>query len=202
MAKWWLSVALVAIGLGGTASAQNPYLPGAGQPTVMPEPIPYSASAINQGGPAMPPAHPSDSSAPPELRGDMPNAWAEDVPTDPAAVYFSVGYLGYQRQRLGHTPAAFLDLASGGVDTGNPPPVDSREVLNFHDINPRFSSGPRVMIGYHCGTSAIEASGFYVGQSSSSKQIEAPGSLDVPFSGGGNPFIFPIGFEGDNGMWL
>jgi len=132
----------------------------------------------------------------------MPNAWAEDVPTDPAAVYFSVGYLGYQRQRLGHTPAAFLDLASGGVDTGNPPPVDSREVLNFHDINPRFSSGPRVMIGYHCGTSAIEASGFYVGQSSSSKQIEAPGSLDVPFSGGGNPFIFPIGFEGDNGMWL
>jgi hypothetical protein len=211
MAKCWLSVAVVIIGLGAPAWAQSPYLPNGGRPAVMPEPIPYGPAAPNPPSQtpaaaqaAAPAAAPqgADSAGPPELRGDMPNAWVEDVPTDPAAVYFSVGVVDYERQRLGHTPAAFFDASSGGVHTGNPLPFDSREVLNFHDINPRDTAGVQLLLGYHWDRSAIEVSGFYAGQSSSSKQQEARGSLDVPFSTNGNINVFPLGFEGDNGMWI
>ena len=52
------------------------------------------------------------------------------------------------------------------------------------------------MIGWHCGTSAIEVGGFYLAQNNSAKNAAAANSLDALFF---NP---PLGFEGDAGMWL
>jgi hypothetical protein len=207
-----MGVALVVLGLTGTAPAQNPYLPNQGQPGVMPEPIPFNAPTAGLpahppgavGVPAPPQSCPpgEDHGGPPELRGDLPNAWTTDVPTSPPAVYFGTGYLGLKRQRLGHQTAAYFDSASGGVDTGNAPPAGARDILNFHDINPRYDSGVLFTLGYHWDTSAVELSGFYLGQSSSSKLVVFPGSLDAPFNVNGALLNAPLGFEGDNGLWL
>jgi hypothetical protein len=223
MVKRWLGVALVAIGLGGTASAQNPNLPGPGQPTVMPEPIPFNTPlaglpgggagpvaagmpgggagpmAAGMPGPMTGPGTPEECSL--EQRGDLPNAWTEDVPGPAPAVYTGFGWVGFTRQRPGHDQAAVFDFGNGGAHNGNTAPPGSREVLNFHDIQTRMDSGGDFLLGYHWDTSAIEARGFYVGQSDSAKSLPLIGALTAPFNVNGNFFSFPLGFEGVNGLW-
>jgi hypothetical protein len=135
------------------------------------------------------------------LPANLANAWTTPPP-EPGACYGSIGYMALQRQLLGHGAAAVLDTASGGVDTGNLPPAGAPEVANFHDVNMRWNQGGRVTIGYHCDGQAFELSGFYLSQSSSAKVFENPGRLDTFFNVNGNFTVAPIGFEGDNGLWL
>jgi hypothetical protein len=220
MAKWWMGVAVAWCGLAGTAAAQNPYLPYQARPAVMPEPVPFSSSAPPSGYPSnggqmpmssqmsasgqtpvgVPPAGcvpgmPGEPETGHSLRGDTPNAWDQQPPYDPGSVYASLGFLSMTRQHLGHTPAAFLDTVAG-ADTGDPPPRNAPIFSDFHDINPRPNYGVKGLIGWHCGTSAIEVGGFYLAQNNSAKNSAAPNSLDALFF---NP---PLGFEGDAGMWL
>src|SRR5262249_15544624 len=54
----------------------------------------------------------------------------------------------------------------------------------------------RGTIGYLCGNQSIELSGFWIPQNSSSADFFFPGRIDQFFT---NP---PLGFEGDNGLWL
>jgi hypothetical protein len=198
MAKWWMSVALITLGLVNAAPAQGPYLPSQGKPAVMPEPMPcYEAPPI---GPVRAPS--PGPSSPVSLEGDTPNAWSEDQPCDEPAVYFSVGFMALMRQKLGNGVVGVTDTASGGIDTGIPAPAGSPPFGHFHDINPRFNYGERMTIGYHCGTQAIELSGFYLSQNSSSKLYANPGQLDTFFNVNGDVNSFPNGFGGDNLMWL
>jgi hypothetical protein len=204
MARWWLGTVVLAVGVAvSPATAQAPYGQG-GQP-LMPEPVPLSCAPQ---GPALPqaalpsPGGGPGGDSPTSLRSDLPNAWSEDIPTDPPAVYFGIGYLAMQRSRLEHAPTAFLDTISGGVDTGLPPQPGAPAVGDFHDIDPRFQSGVKVTLGYHCDTHAWEASGFYLFQSTSTRLYANPGSLNAPFNVNGSFSNFPVGFEGDNGMWL
>jgi hypothetical protein len=204
MAKWWLGMVLLAIGIAAIpAPAQSPYMPPGSQ-SMMPEPVPL---AIAPQTPMM--AQPSGGSpaagapdSPNSLNGDTPNAWSEDIPSDPPAIYVGLGYLYMQRSRLEHAAVGVVDTASGGVDTGLPPQPGFPSFGDFHDIDPRFGSGVRATIGYHCDTHAWEASGFYLAQSTSSRVYANPGSLDVPFNVNGSFANFPLGFEGDNGLWL
>jgi hypothetical protein len=189
MAKWWMGAALVTLGASLPAQAQGPNMPLSGKPTVMPEPIPCFESP----GPMSPPAACADADSPNSLRGDFPNSWC-DLPPSAPAVYASLGYMALQRQKLGHNLAAFRD--PGTVDTGDYPPVGSPILLDFHDIYPRFGSAVTGMIGYHCGQHSFELSGFYMSQSASSKTIALPGQIDTPF------INFPVGFEGDNNLFL
>ncbi len=136
------------------------------------------------------------------LPADLPNAWCDDQPHEPPACYGSVGYMGLRRERLGHSAVAVFDFQSGGIDTGLLPPRNSPLAGNFNDIDPRLSSGVRTSIGYHWDNYAIEASGFYIGQTSASRTFASLGRFDTFFNVNGNFFSFPLGFEGDNGMWL
>jgi hypothetical protein len=202
MAKWWTSVILMASGLAGTATAQNPYLSNASRPSAMPEPIPSCAAQAPAAMPSGLPPQPQEQASPVSLPSELPNAWVEDWPTGPGVVYFSVGYLGLMRQRLGHESIGFNDTASGGVDTGDLFPPGARDLLNTQDINPRLMSGAKATLGYHCGNGAFELGGYFVGQSSSSKTVATRGALSAPVNVNGSFDTFPLGFEGDNGLWL
>jgi hypothetical protein len=110
-------------------------------------------------------------------------------------VYFGVGTRGLTRQSFGHLNLAVLDPQN--LDTGNPPPPGSAEALNLGSQNGPTSYGPQVTLGWRfCQSLAIEATGFYLPQVSEVSAVAAPGRLDLPFF---NP---PLGFEGDNGLWL
>lgn len=194
MAQGWIRGAIVAWGLAAVpAAAQMAALPGGAS---MPEPLPVAQASpaclagAGMGAPAC--GQGGDSCL--ALPSDLPNAWSKPEPCSPPACYMSIGYTALQRQRLGHRPVAILD--PGSVDTGDFPPLGSPAALDFEDLNPRFNHGIQAMIGYHWDSKAIEVGGFYLSQNSSSKQIEAPGRLDLPFIG------TPVGFEGDNGMFL
>jgi hypothetical protein len=95
-----------------------------------------------------------------------------------------------------------LDLANGGLDTGLLPPLNSPLAADAGDIQPRFASGISGTLGYHWDNCAIEASGFYIFQNQASRLYTAPGMLDSLFNVNGDFNSFPLGFEGDNGMWL
>jgi hypothetical protein len=59
--------------------------------------------------------------------------------------------------------------------------------------------GARATLGYLCGDEAIELTGFYQGPKVSSRTAVNAGALLVPFY---TPTgAFPLGFEGDNGLW-
>ncbi|HLN31801.1 MAG TPA: BBP7 family outer membrane beta-barrel protein [Gemmataceae bacterium] len=212
MRKWWRGVAFMALGVAGTASAQAPLGPGSdGRPPIT-EPVPLAPSALGNLPssmtsslgihPGTAPAQPQVPDSPNSLPGDISNAWAQDEDYEPGTWYSSLGFLGLQRQKLGNSVAALQDTASGGIDTGNPPPAGAPVAANFNDISPRFNYGTRVTVGYHWDTSAIEASGFYMSQSTASRTYANPGRLDTFFNVNGNPLNAPLGFEGDNGMWL
>jgi hypothetical protein len=199
MAKRWIGVALLLAGCVGQASAQNPYLANQGAVAVQPEPIPFSAASAPADAPpmgAMPgPGQYCPPDAPNSLRGDAPNAWSDDKCYEPAAAYFALGFMSAMHQRTGHSPAAFLDTASAGIDTGLPIPSGAPVYGDLYDMSPRANRGVRTTLGYHWDTQAVEFSGYYLSQSNSAKTSAAPGSLDALF------FNAPLGFEGDNGMW-
>jgi hypothetical protein len=194
MARAWIGVAL--LGLALTASriaAQQTYSPNKGdlEPTV--DPVPSMT------GVPPPTDHGSPSSVPPSASG----AW-DNPAASPGHVLFygGIGYMALQRQRLGHGAAAVLDTASGGVDTGNPPPAGALQAADFHDIGMNWNNGLRGTLGVFHDDRAFELSGFYLFQNSSAKTYANPGRLDSFFNVNGNFSAAPLGFEGDNGMWL
>jgi hypothetical protein len=63
-------------------------------------------------------------------------------------------------------------------------------------LNPKFSWGGRGTLGYRWDNQAVEISGFYLPQTSVSHITTNPGRIDLPFINA------PVGFEGDNGLWL
>jgi hypothetical protein len=119
----------------------------------------------------------------------------ENWPTE-CALYVNFGAMALQRQQLGSGAIAVLDTNSMGLDTGFPAPLNSPVAQRFKDMLPRMSPGVRGTVGYLFGDQAVELSAFHIFQSSTSVDTVNPGSLDAFFV---NP---PLGFEGDNGLWL
>jgi hypothetical protein len=108
--------------------------------------------------------------------------------------------MGLKRQGLGHEGLAVLDPQ--GVDTGIPPPPGSPFVLNTSDVSTNFTWGVRAAIGYAWDNQAVELSGFYLGQSDSFALAAVPNGLSLPFNNFNSATNFPLGFEGNNGLWL
>ena len=216
MSKWWMSITLAALGAFATncPAQQFPYMGGGqGGQGGMPEPLP-----ISPGGPGMDPGMPMPGMMggpgmagpdggmgmpypgmmPPGALATGPGLDPRQVPPGPqvsARWYGSVGYMGLMRGKLDHSSLAQLDTTSGGIDTGSAY-FGGPTVLDANDLNPRIGSGFTAMIGKQWGDYAVEFGGFYIAQQTSFKQIEDKGSLNAGFS---NP---PLGFEGDNGMFL
>ncbi len=109
-------------------------------------------------------------------------------------IYAGIGALGLQRARPGHGPLIITDPQN--LDTGNPPPAGSPTELDMHSITPLMRAGIQGEIGYFWDWGCIEVNGFYMPQTTASVVSTRPGQLDLGFF---NP---PLGFEGDNGLWL
>jgi hypothetical protein len=192
MRKWWTTAALAAMWLGQTAvsTAQAPgQMAGAGY---MPEPVPISG-----------PGAANPLIAPPgyaEGQGPMPGPGMahEGEQGERSGMYFSVGASALRRQRLGHLPLVVIDTASNGLDTGVPPALGATTLplLNLNLINPNYIWGPSATVGFQSGSNALELSGFWLPDQDHTTDIQLRGLLDLPFF---NP---PLGFEGDNGLWL
>lgn len=219
MSKWWMSITLAALGAFATTSPaqQFPYMGGGqGGQGAMPEPMPISPAIPS--GPVMPiPGYGGNPGMGGPMDGGMPGypggpgmmppgamgpgvgfGGPQETPPGPQTSsrwYGGVGYLGLMRGKLDHSSLAVQDNVSGGVDTGNAF-FGGPTLVDANDINPRLGSGFSAMIGKQWGEHAVELSGFYIGQQTSFKQLEDQGSINVGFS---NP---PLGFEGNNGMFL
>jgi hypothetical protein len=113
------------------------------------------------------------------------------------ACYFTIGSSALMRQNLGHKLLAVRDPQT--IDTGDLPPLFAPRVFDAQDVNPAYAAGVRATLGYRWGDhNAVEVGGFYIPAQSASKELDLPGRLDLPFG----IFNAPLGFEGDNGMWL
>lgn len=205
MAKCWMSVAVIALAVAGTALGQDPYLPlQQAKPAVMPDPIPSSPAMPASGGAHMPMSQPFSmmpQDSPNSLPADIPNAWDEECCASPAC-YLQLGYFALMREKLNRRPVVLPDNLNNGIDTGNLPDLTVAPIGDFHDISPRLSSGVRATVGVHWDSYALEASGWYVGQTEASRLYANPGRLTTFFNENGNINNFPLGFEGDSGMWL
>jgi hypothetical protein len=115
-----------------------------------------------------------------------------------------IGSMGLQRQRLGHGVIAMLDPGNNipgfpfNADTGINPPNTAPTVLNFADVPQQFNWGTKTTLGYNVGDHTFELTGYYLGLSTAAKSASLPGQLDLPFSA----FNPPLGFTGDNFLWL
>jgi hypothetical protein len=105
-----------------------------------------------------------------------------------------IGSTALRRQRLGHHPLAVLDPQD--LDTGVAPLPNSPLLEDTSSIAPQYVWGVKATLGYRWDNQAIEVTGFYLPELSKSHTITNRGRIDLPFF---NP---PLGFEGDNGLWL
>lgn len=217
MFKKWMGVALLAGWLvqGTVVLAQD--LPACGPPRI-PEPLPcpppavpgklppYSKPTLNAGkdlvpGPISPLVAPRGPGEDASLPEDIKNAFPCKECETPSHIYFHLGSQAFQRQGLGHRTTAVIDStnASMGLDTGMAPAQqDEVSVQDQNDLHPRMAFGVKGTLGYlseELGC-AVELSGFYIPQYGKSTTLTNPGQLNSFFI---NP---PVGFEGDNGLWL
>jgi hypothetical protein len=208
MSRWWKGMAVVAawLGLGGAGWAQPGYdgrIPSPVGAARMPEPAPCGPS---QPTPPLVPGPLTPQMAPPgpgpelSLPADHTSAFQCEDFAGEQACYASVGWMALQRSSLPRAPLAFRDLLP--LDTGIPRPF-GRPALDFRDIHPDFNSGVRATVGYLSDNNALELTGFYVFEATDRHRATNRGRgavnrgrLDAPFF---NP---PLGFEGDNGLWL
>ena len=204
MFKKWMGVALLAGWLGQGTGAPAQYLPSSVGAARMPDPLPCPSAASVPNlvpGPLSPldaPKGPGDDLT---LPGDIPNAFpCEECPV-PSRFFFHIGTQALKRQGAGHQVTAFTDAANSdrGLDLGDlTAPQNVVPVQNLNNLNPKLAFGVRGTIGYLMEEQgcAVELSGFYIPGSTSSVDTSNPGQLNSFFV---NP---PLGFEGDNGLWL
>jgi hypothetical protein len=193
MSRRWTGVVLLVGWLGLMASAR-------GQ---VPEPLPCapSAAAAPQApqGPLPPQLAPKGPPADLVLPADIPGAFTDCPPEEACDVYFSLGGLGLLRQHLGEGALVFVNRNNQfGLDNGRRPLVERRVVTvqDYDDIDPHMGGGIEGTIGYEFGANAVELTGFYIFGHKESAEVDRLGVLDLPFL---HP---PLGFEGDNGLWL
>jgi hypothetical protein len=191
MMKWCMGVALTVgcLGVALAARAQEP----------LPEPLPVGMATVPYPGMGAPQCPPNTAADPVSLSPSIPGAFTDNPPEPDTGVYLNVGAMGLMREHLGHIPIAVIDRVNpSNLKNGHIPitPKFTVPVLDLHDIDPEMAWGPRFTLGYMWDSQAIEVSGFFVGDSVSSKGVDFPGRLFLFFN------HTPLGFEGDNGMWI
>jgi hypothetical protein len=133
------------------------------------------------------------------LPADIPGAFTDCPPQEPCDVYFNIGALGLLRQPLGHGDVAFENRHDKThLDLGIRPEKESelRPIQTYNDASPSMGWGVEGTLGYEWGDNAVELTGFYIFSNKGSSEVDSIGRIDLPFT---HP---PLGFEGDNGLWL
>ena len=171
----------------------------------------FANNPVPLGGPQFCPAPdgggiPKEPESPFSLKADgSPNAFDDMCPScKKCGFYVKVGAMGLMRQPLGNSvlgvqdPGVNIPGIPSNVDTGNLPPNNSPTLVNFNNVDPSMSAGVRATAGWREGDHAFEVSGFYLGTQSTNSTVSAPGKIDAVFAN----FPSPIGFQGNNGLWL
>jgi hypothetical protein len=120
--------------------------------------------------------------------------------------FVNVGWMALQRGNLSRQPLVFRDpgfFAPGipvNVDSGiNPIPAgNAPPVFGTGDTHPNWNNGVRASAIWREDYNAFELAGFYLFQTTRGDSVASAGQLDLPF----NNFPTPIGFQGDNFLWL
>jgi hypothetical protein len=131
---------------------------------------------------------------PPSLSEDSPGAFSEKKFDCENAWFFDLGAVGLQRQSLPNGPIAVFDPQN--LDTGTPPPAGSPVAQRLSNIHTPMNFGVGGSLGLIQGCNTFEFTGFIIFENSRSIRAARPGQIDLFFV---NP---PLGFEGDNGLWL
>jgi hypothetical protein len=192
----WVGAAVIAgcLSVVPLARAQFSPPPGSG---ALPEPVPFATGAATDLNPScpVPTAGPSDApGGAPSLSDSSPGAFSEKKFDCENAWFLNIGAQGYERQRLNNGVLATFDPQN--LDTGTPPPAGAQVAQRFSNIHAPMNFGVNGTVGYIQGCNTFEFTGFYISQFTRSLTAAKPGQIDLPFF---NP---PLGFEGDNGLWL
>ena len=143
-------------------------------------------------GPISPYAAPAGPPDPLSLPADSPGAFIEEGYDIEKAVFFHVGAMGLQMQKV---PSNYLSYTGPGpTDSGLPPTLGATANANYNSISPSMNWGVMATLGCLVDNQSFELTGYYLPQNTSESNIVSPGSLNVPFTN------MPIGFEGNNGL--
>jgi hypothetical protein len=206
MTRWWKRMAIFAaaawLGLTANTGQAQSEVPSPVGATRIIEPLRYCPQPQPQLipniiTPAMAPLGPPDCLALPSTHS---SAFQEEHYTVENRCYASIGGMALRREYIGHLPLIFQDDQTNGLKLGVPPVGPIPVVGDVSSATPTYLGGARLTIGYLCGDQAIEASGFFIPEGRKKVTFTDPGRLFLPFSGPNRSF--PVGFEGDNGMWL
>jgi hypothetical protein len=201
MNRWWTGVALLAAGL----------LPGNGwgqQPGVLPTPlgaarIPDPAAVYTgpplANGPLTTQVAPC---GPPEnlsLPVNHTSAFQDENWPLECAWWFNFGGQALTRTSFGHLPLFYHDpvntVDNGGVPNRLQQPLFF--LLDANDLDRQTQWGLRGSVGYIFDTrQSIELTGWYMFERSTNRGAVDQNRLNSFFTNA------PLGFEGDNGMWL
>jgi hypothetical protein len=182
MKTWWIGAVAAAVCVAQSAMAQSP--PGGG---VLPDPVPVAPCPPNLD---FMPGPMTSANAPPgpdtglSLPADIPTAWGRG-PVPESAAYLHLGALGLMRQDPGHGVIASLDNAS-------------RPSLTAHDLDPDYAWGVRATFGYLCDDAAIEVTGFYIPEQTTTASLAALprpdfGQFTLPFKNSPANLLGPTG---------
>lgn len=230
MATRWMGGALLAWCLVGVATTRAQYPPPGPPPMPAPEPIPCGVSNCSPPvpGPMPPYMAPRGPAKDLELPASLPGAFPyddDDCYGGDCGFYLGGGAQALRRGLLGHSTLAVFSIQ----DTDIPRRVSPTSItaINLNDIRPEFVWGIKATIGYCWGNGAVELTGFYLPESQTGTSAFA-GGIDTllgpnffdPFNEHGSAvtsggvatiipgqlasFFFnaPLGFEGNNGLWL
>jgi hypothetical protein len=196
MNKWYVSVALLAAWLGqaGTATAQSIPTPYGAARIPTSEPIPCGQTPNLVPGPISPLGAPPGPPPGYDYPADHTSAFQCEEYVRDEHCFFNFGVVGMMRQKLGTGPIAFQDPQN--LDTGVFPQGSQPTLTTLNDLSSRYDWGPKATIGYLWQNESIEFTGFWIPKTGSTFDTVMPGRVDLFFF---NP---PVGFEGNNGLWL
>jgi hypothetical protein len=198
MKSRWAGVALIAAGLVvGTASGQPPFAPTPVGAARIPEPVPVCEQPPPMmPGPLTPYTLPAVKTEETTLPAGHSSAFQCENFVPEQACYLHLGSIGLIRQNYGHLLVAAADpinLKNGLFSDLAVPFID------LHEVPQHMQWGVTGTVGYTWddATKAIEATAWYLWPAANiGKTVSQPGRIDSFFF---NP---PVGFEGDNGLWL
>jgi hypothetical protein len=158
------------------------------QPPLIPGPV----------TPEMAPLGPPDSLS---LPASHSSAFQCEQYTVESCFYASVGAQGLQRYRLPRLQTAFNEPGARlDVDVVPGPPSDFTVATDLNNLHPYMHYGPRFTVGYLENNCAVELTGYYLSPQTRGVTVTNPALLLVPFNTPAQGV--PLGFEGNNGLWL
>jgi hypothetical protein len=202
MKRWWKRLAVVAAWLGvGVAAQAQGFNTGPHGAARMPEPLRYTPEPIPPlvNGPLTPQMAPMGPGPELSLPASHSSAFQLENYSTEAGFYTSLGTSFLRRYRAGNRGTPILFDPDQNLDTGFFSRNNLPRIADTGDVDHSYRWNGVFTLGYLYANHAIEFNGFYSPEGKNTIALGARGALAVPF--GSPDGSFPIGFEGNNGLW-